>query len=98
MDDRRALHVAVVGAGVIGLSVAAHLVELPQSEKLVVTLIAERFSPHTTSDRSGGWVVPPNAEDGGNPATTRLERNNGFAALSRDYTHFTTLQREARWV
>ena len=62
--DGRTLHVAVVGAGVIGLSVAAHLVELALPERLVVTLIADKFSPHTASDKSGGLVVPPDVPAG----------------------------------
>ena len=49
---RPAHHVAVLGAGVIGLPLATHLVET-YPQRLVVTLIAEKFSPNTTSDVSG---------------------------------------------
>lgn len=63
------VHVAIVGAGVIGLSVAARLVELP--EDLVVTVIAEKLSPRTTSELSGGFVVPP-----------RLEHESGAASMA----------------
>ena len=53
------LHVAVVGAGVIGLSVATHLLE-EFSDHLQVIIIADKFSPNTdASDRSGGWFFPP---------------------------------------
>ena len=58
------LHVAVVGAGVIGLSVAAHLVELPLPNQPVVTLVADKFSPHTTSDKSGGMIIPQDLTEG----------------------------------
>ena len=48
----RPANVAVLGAGIIGLPLATHLAEnYPQ--RLVVTLIAEKFSPNTTSDASG---------------------------------------------
>ena len=51
--------VAVVGAGVIGLSAATHLLERLQYN-LKVTIIAEKFSPDTiSSDRSGGLIGPP---------------------------------------
>ena len=49
--------VAVLGAGVIGLPLATHLVETFSTE-LVVTLIADKFSPDTTSDMSGGMLQP----------------------------------------
>ena len=56
------LHVAVVGAGVIGLSVATHLLET-FSDHLDVTIIADKFSPNTfASDRSGGLIMPPDPE------------------------------------
>ena len=58
MASTRKVSVAVVGAGVIGLSVAAHLLERFQDE-LLVTVIADKFSPNTiSSDRSGGWILP----------------------------------------
>ena len=54
--------VCVLGAGVIGLSTAVRIQEksndwgdIPQVE---VTLVADRFSPHTTSDGSGGFWEP----------------------------------------
>ena len=57
------VHVAVVGAGVIGLSVATHLLE-KFSNDIVVTVIADKFSPDTAaSDRSGGWIFPPIPND-----------------------------------
>ena len=57
MAGRRS-QVVVVGAGVIGLSVATHLLER-FSNDIVVTIIADKFSPDTiASDRSGGWIAP----------------------------------------
>ena len=48
----RKLKVAVVGAGVIGLSAALHLTERFPG-LLDVTVIADRFTPDTTSDKAG---------------------------------------------
>ncbi|XP_061192749.1 D-aspartate oxidase-like [Saccostrea echinata] len=48
--------VCVVGAGVVGLSSAVRIQnELPDCD---VTIIADRFSPDTTSDGSGGFWLP----------------------------------------
>ena len=47
--------VAVVGAGISGLSVATVLQSNPTYE---VTLLSELFSPHTTSDKAGGILAP----------------------------------------
>ena len=48
--------VCVIGAGVVGLSSAVRIQEeLPHCD---VTLLADRFSPDTTSDGSGGfWLL-----------------------------------------
>lgn len=63
MADNK-FHVAVVGAGVIGLPLATHLVET-FPDQLTVTLIADKFSPNTTSDLSGAILEPmqPEGED-----------------------------------
>ena len=58
------VHVAVIGAGVIGLSVAVELAQLAPSHNLFVTLISEKLSPHTTSELSGGFVMPPSLQKG----------------------------------
>lgn len=51
--------VCVVGAGIIGLSVATHLLE-KYSDRLNVTVIADKFSPNTAaSDKTGGLFIPP---------------------------------------
>ncbi len=44
--------VAIVGAGVIGLSVGLCLLE-QYSKEVDVTIMADKFSPETTSDRAG---------------------------------------------
>lgn len=50
----KSVQVAVVGAGVIGLSTAVCIAEaLPLC---AVTLLAERFSPDTTSDGAAGLL------------------------------------------
>lgn len=47
---------AVVGAGVLGLSTAVRIAEaLPHCS---VTVIAEKFSPNTTSDGAAGILLP----------------------------------------
>ena len=48
---------AVVGAGVIGLSSAYHLAE-KFGDTVSVTVIAEKFTPHTTSDKAGAILIP----------------------------------------
>ncbi|XP_035219061.1 D-aspartate oxidase-like isoform X3 [Stegodyphus dumicola] len=57
--DRRMLNiqkVAVIGGGIIGVSSAVHALEtIPNIE---VTLISEKFSPHTTADGSAGFWCP----------------------------------------
>ena len=68
-DRRRPIHVAVVGAGVIGLTVATRLIELASSDRLVVTLVAEKFPPNTTSDLSGGFAIPPHLAEGPDAAS-----------------------------
>ncbi|XP_011407418.1 PREDICTED: D-aspartate oxidase-like [Amphimedon queenslandica] len=51
--------IVVVGAGVIGLSAATHLLERFQ-RAVTVTIIADKFTPNTTaSDKSGGIIVLP---------------------------------------
>lgn len=48
--------IAVVGAGVIGLSSAVCILERDPTVK--VTLIADKFSPNTTSDGAAGLIMP----------------------------------------
>ena len=49
--------VAVIGAGVIGLSIATRLAET-YGRGLDVTVMADKFTPNTTSDGAGGIFVP----------------------------------------
>lgn len=51
------MKVVIVGAGVIGLSCAYYLKE-KFGNALSVTVIAEKFSPSTTSDKAGGFILP----------------------------------------
>lgn len=50
--------IAVVGAGIIGSSVALHLQQAYKDNQCRVTLISDKFSPDTTSDRSIAIVLP----------------------------------------
>lgn len=52
-----ALQVAVVGAGVIGTSVALHLAQSYQ-DQYSITIIADKLTPDTTSDKAVGMVIP----------------------------------------
>ena len=58
--------VAIVGAGVSGLTVAVALAET-YGKQFELTIIAEKFSPDTTSDRAGAlitpWITPAGDED-----------------------------------
>ena len=47
----------VVGAGVVGLSVAVHLAQR-FSDQLQVTVVADKFSPDTTGDKAGTIILP----------------------------------------
>ncbi|KAL3873795.1 hypothetical protein ACJMK2_036880 [Sinanodonta woodiana] len=48
--------ICVIGAGVMGLSSALHIQDVcPESD---VTIIADKLSPNTTSDVSGGFWMP----------------------------------------
>ena len=51
------LQVAVVGAGVIGTSVALHLAQSYQ-DQCSITIIADKLTPDTTSDKAAGMVIP----------------------------------------
>ena len=48
--------VCVIGAGIIGLPTAVHIIEgIPDVE---VTIISDKFSPETTGDGAAGWWEP----------------------------------------
>ncbi|KAJ7418278.1 D-aspartate oxidase-like isoform X3 [Willisornis vidua] len=54
--EMAAPRVAVVGAGVIGLSTALCIVETCPSSS--VTVLSDQFSPNTTSDVAAGMLIP----------------------------------------
>ena len=56
MADRK-LQIAVVGAGIIGCSVAAHISDMLR-DRAVVSMISEEFTPNTTADAASGLLVP----------------------------------------
>ena len=82
----------MVGAGVIGLPLATHLVET-YSQRLVVTLIAEKFSPNTTSDASGAITDLDSALSLVNPdSSTAAEQLARVKRWCRDtYDHVSAL-------
>ena len=55
--------VVVVGAGVIGMSAAVHLTERFGSQ-LDVTVVADQFTPDTTSDKAGAVIIPIDFSNG----------------------------------
>ena len=66
--------VVVVGAGVIGMSAAWHLMER-FGDRVQVTVVAEHFSPYTTADKAGSLIMPidfsPEGSVGGTPRVQR---------------------------
>lgn len=58
--------VAVVGAGVVGLSTALCIVETCPS--CSVTVLSDQFSPNTTSDVAAGMLIPHTYPGACNPA------------------------------
>ncbi len=59
--------VAVLGAGVVGLSTAVQLQELLQPGAPPVTIIADKFAKETTSDGAGGMFRPTLSKTPGVP-------------------------------
>ena len=55
------LKVCVIGGGVIGLSTAVNIAD--NMSNVDVDIIAEKFSPDTTSDIAGGWWEPHDVKD-----------------------------------
>jgi D-amino-acid oxidase len=54
-------HVVILGAGIIGLSCAYELLSYPH-HRYRVTIVAEDYTPNTTSDGAGGIWFPYKAE------------------------------------
>lgn len=51
--------IAIVGAGVVGLSCAVKVAEFVKNDKSIdVCLLSEQFSPNTTGDGSAGLWGP----------------------------------------
>lgn len=57
MSLPKKLRVGVVGAGVIGLSAALHITE-KFPDMVQVDVIADKYSPNTTSDQAGMFLYP----------------------------------------
>ena len=91
-EEKRKLHVVVLGAGVIGTTAAVHMLE-KSPEILDVTLMAEQFSPNILSDKSGMIFFPdPRAspDDGHSPACHYQESEEHFKRWLR--TSFEAFQ------
>ena len=81
--------VAIVGAGVIGLSSAYHLVTKFKNT-VTVTVIAERFTPNTTSDTSGGFFQPVDFNDASHGANKTEDIRIKQWAIDT-FNHFNSL-------
>ena len=57
MSALRKLKIVVVGAGVIGLSTAVDIIQRFPG-MVQIHLIADKFSPDTTSDKTGMLLMP----------------------------------------
>ena len=68
------VNVAIIGAGVIGCSVALRLYEVLQSNA-VVTIISETFSPNTTSNKAGAIIMPFNVTNSDGSVANENNRN-----------------------
>ncbi|EDL83236.1 rCG38204, isoform CRA_a [Rattus norvegicus] len=73
------VRIAVVGAGVIGLSTAACVSQLVP--RCSVTVISDRFTPDTTSNVAAGMLIPPTYPDTPVPTLKRWFRET-FQHLS----------------
>ena len=96
--------VAVIGAGVIGLSVGVRLLE--SRDELEVTIVAEKFHPNITSNGAGGFVYPDAAsEDERVLATMRYLRELQSSGLAEEagvslvptFLYFSTPQERPWW-
>ena len=58
MESFEKKHIAIIGAGTVGLSVALKLLETYDHETIQITIIAAEFLSQTTSYGSGGLWEP----------------------------------------
>ena len=78
-------NVVVVGAGVIGLSVANHISERFKG-RISVTVVADQTSPNTCSDKAGSVIIPIDfASDSHSPGHD--ERMKGWTRDTFQYLH-----------
>ncbi len=93
-EEAAKFRVAILGAGVIGLTAALHLVQRYQKEELDVTLIAERFSPNVLSDKSGAifFLGPWSSSDEDQLSCYRQETEHQFKSwLCNSFEFFRSL-------
>ncbi|CAF1138525.1 unnamed protein product [Didymodactylos carnosus] len=57
-SNNKKYHVAIVGAGVMGLTAACTLLKTYQASAIDITIISEAFTPNTTADVSAGCWQP----------------------------------------
>jgi len=80
MMSQNALHVAVIGGGAIGLTSAYRLLAAGYQ----VTVIAQKFSPHTTSDVAAAFWSPTALAGGGVSAQWALNSLAHFRHLAAE--------------
>ncbi|KAJ6635593.1 D-aspartate oxidase [Pseudolycoriella hygida] len=73
--------IAIIGAGVVGLSCAVKISEFFQNENIDVCLISEKFTPNTTGDGSAGLWGPYLIGD------TAADNINKWSKESHEFFH-----------
>ncbi|KAI8518462.1 translation initiation factor [Branchiostoma belcheri] len=85
------MKVAVVGAGIVGMTSALHVMEQCASAhwQLDLTVISEKFCPENTSYGAGGLWKPPSQEHMSDAELKRLQDSFDFltSALRTSYAH-----------
>ena len=83
----RAISIAVVGAGVIGLSVGINLIEELERFGVVVTIISDEFTPNTVSDKAGAALIPFDVRAVGKDSNE--SGNDNYADRMKNWTRDT---------
>ena len=83
----RTISIAVVGAGVIGLSVGINLIEGLERFGVVVTIISDEFTPNTVSDKAGAALIPFDVRAVGKDSNE--SGNDNYADRMKNWTRDT---------
>ncbi|XP_066295290.1 D-amino-acid oxidase-like [Branchiostoma lanceolatum] len=85
------MRVAVVGAGIVGMTSALHIMEQCSSAhgQLELTVMSEKFCPENTSYGAGGLWKPPSQEHMSDAELKRLQGSFDFltSVLRTSYAH-----------